>query len=93
VRDPREPLRAADEEREDDAVRALVKRALTGPHATSPPHLLPGVQRRIRKRSRGKFFGDRWSTGQARASYGLVGLITLLVAAVAYLALAPVLAH
>jgi hypothetical protein len=53
------------------------------------PNLLPGVQKRIRRRSRGKFFGDGWSTSQARVSYVLVALITLLLVAMAYFALGP----
>ncbi len=77
-------------EREDEQMRALVRRALS-PEALhrDPPDLLAGVQRRIRKRSRGKFFADGWSTGQARLGYALVGLVTLLLVALAYYALGP----
>ena len=53
------------------------------------PDLLEGVQRRIRRRSRGKFFADGWSTGQARIGYVLVALVTLLLVLVAYYALGP----
>jgi hypothetical protein len=73
-----------------NAVRELVKRALSdealGGHS---PDLLQGVQRRIRKRSRGKFFADGWSTTQSRLGYVLVALVTLLLVAVAYFALSP----
>jgi hypothetical protein len=85
------------DEREDTgdaAVRALVKRALGpdgGPLPT--PDLLPGVQRRIRLRSRGKFFADGWSTTQSRLSYTLAGLMTLALAVLAYLVLAPTAFH
>jgi hypothetical protein len=82
------------EPNEDDgsteAVRDLLKRSLsTDALAKDAPDLLPGVQRRIRKRSRGKFFGDGWSTTHARTSYVLVGLVTLLLVALAYYSLVP----
>ncbi len=86
-----EPQRIDDDDRDDAAVRSLLKRALSedalgkGP----PPDLLGGVQRRIRKRSRGKFFADGWSTGQARVGYVLVAVVTLLLVALAYYALGP----
>jgi hypothetical protein len=75
---------------EDLAMRALVKRALAvDPTEGPPPNLLPGVQRRIRHRSRGRFFADGWSTTQTRTSYALVGIITILLVFLAYFALAP----
>ena len=80
-----------DPDRESEAVRALVKRALSDEAiAAGTPDLLRGVQRRIRKRSRGKFFADGWSTAQSRVGYMLVALITLLLVALAYLALSPI---
>lgn len=78
------------EERDDLAVRDLLKRSLAADRiAKDAPDLLEGVQRRIRKRSRGKFFGDGWSTTQAKASYVLIAAVTLLLVAVAYYALGP----
>jgi hypothetical protein len=75
---------------EDLAVRSLVKRALAVDPSDGPlPNLLPGVQRRIRHRSRGRFFADGWSTTHARASYALVGIITILLVFLAYFAMAP----
>lgn len=83
-----------EDDRSGDAVRELLKRSLsTDTLAKDAPDLLPGVQRRIRKRSRGKFFGDGWSTTQARTSYVLVGLVTLLFVALAYYALGPMDLH
>jgi hypothetical protein len=78
----------APEPREDDPMRALLKRSMAR-DMENAPHLLAGVQRRIRTRSRGKFFADGWSTTQARVSYALVGLVTLLLIVLAYLALGP----
>jgi hypothetical protein len=78
-------------DREEAQVRELLKRALSHESlGEGEPDLLAGVQRRIRKRSRGKFFADGWSTGQQRIGYVLVALITLLLVLVAYYALGPV---
>ena len=79
-----------DDERDDERVRSLLKRALaTDVVAKDTPDLLQGVQRRIRRRSRGKFFADGWSTGQAKVGYVLIALVTLVLVAVAYFALGP----
>ncbi|HLK35829.1 MAG TPA: hypothetical protein VKU41_03680 [Polyangiaceae bacterium] len=78
------------EDRASSAVRDLVRRSLsTDTLGRDTPDLLSGVQRRIRKRSRGKFFADGWSTSQARTSYVLVGVMTLLLVALAYYTLGP----
>ena len=78
------------DERDAERLRALVKRALsTEAVAKETPDILSSVQRRIRKRSRGKFFGDGWSTSQARIGYVLVALVTLLLVVVAYYGLGP----
>ncbi len=83
--DPREP---SEEESDDELVRSLLKRTLST-DVKDAPDLLQGVQRRIRRRSRGKFFADGWSTGQARVGYVLIALVTLVLVAVAYFALGP----
>ncbi len=76
--------------RERDAMRQLLKRSLAVEAlAKESPGLVAGVQRRIRQRSRGRFFADGWGTTQSRVSYLLVGLMTLMVAIVAYFALGP----
>jgi hypothetical protein len=79
-----------DEEKDDELVRNLLKRTLgTDAVGRSAPDLLQGVQRRIRRRSKGKFFADGWSTGQTKISYVLVALVTLVLVALAYFALGP----
>jgi hypothetical protein len=80
----------ADESGEADAqaMRALLKRSLSR-DGENAPDLLAGVQRRIRARSRGKFFADGWSTTQARVNYALIGILTLLLAVLAYYMLSP----
>jgi len=85
--DPHQP---DDDEKGSQAVRDLLKRSLsTESIAAEAPNLLRGVQRRLRRRSRGKFFADGWSTAQSRASYVLVAAVTLLLVALAYFALGP----
>jgi hypothetical protein len=73
------------------AIAALVKRSLASEAAPrQADSVLVGVQRKIRQRSRGKFYGDGWSTTNARMSYVLVAICMLVVVAVAYFALGPV---
>jgi hypothetical protein len=87
---PNEGKESQEEESDDELVRSLLKRSLaTDVVAKDAPDLLQGVQRRIRRRSRGKFFADGWSTGQAKVGYVLVALVTLVLVAVAYFALGP----
>jgi hypothetical protein len=86
---------SGDEEHEEDApgrdaMRELLKRSLSVEAlAKKSPALVAGVQRRIRQRSRGRFFADGWGTTHSRVSYFLVGLMTLMVAVAAYFALGP----
>lgn len=47
----------------EENVRQLMRGALSRP-STPPPDLTQGVQRRIRTRSRGKFYADGWSTAK-----------------------------
>ena len=76
--------------KDDDAMRALLKRASdAGAAATPEPNLLRGVQKKLRTRSKGKFYADGWSTSQSRINYGLVAVAMLVVIAVAYFALGP----
>ncbi len=84
--EPSDPL----DEQESEKIRALVRRALSNDALLrEAPDILRGVQRRLRKRSRGKLFGRRWSIAQARYIFVLIALFTLLVAAVAYFGLLP----
>jgi hypothetical protein len=45
-----------------ESVRELVRDAMSSP--SQPPDLTHGFQRRIRARSRGKFYADGWSTSK-----------------------------
>jgi anti-sigma factor RsiW len=76
--------------RDDDAMRALLKRSLDEKAPAAPPReLLRGVQRRIRTRSKGRFFADGGSTSDSRVNYALVAVIMLVLIGVAYFALGP----
>jgi hypothetical protein len=68
----------------------LLRQAMGHAVPDEPKPLLSAVQRKIRQRSRGKFYGDGWSTSDARVSYILIAVIMLLVLGVAYFALGPV---
>ena len=84
------PHQPDDDDRESRAMRDLVKRSLSvEAGAEGAPDITLGVQRRLRKRSRGKFFADGWSTVPNRTSYVLVAVVTLVLVALAYLSLGP----
>jgi hypothetical protein len=81
---------SAEDEKEDNAMRDLLKRSLApeaAPRADKP--VLREVQRKIRQRSKGKFFGDGWSTAGSKVNYALVAVVMLLIVAIAYFALGP----
>lgn len=77
-----------DDERDAAAVHDLLKRSFAADEENAPD-LLVGVQRRIRHRSRGKFFADGWSTTHVRISYALIGMITVLLVLLSYYLLSP----
>jgi hypothetical protein len=70
-------------------VRELLRGALQPPPA-APPNLLRGVQRRLRTRSRGKFYADGWSTARSpRSLYLATSLVMLALIAFVFLVLIP----
>jgi hypothetical protein len=87
------------EELEEPALSALLKRSLVAvPSETEPPTkeeaeqgrlLLVGVQRKLRQRSKGKFYNDGWSTSASRVNYALVAGVMLVVIVAVYLAMGP----
>lgn len=89
-RDDHDETRGGDEG--SAAMRALLKRSLGGPSGGEPPapDLLRGVQTKLRRRSRGKFYADGWSTAQSRINYVTVAVVMLVLVAVVWLALGPV---
>lgn len=81
---------------ESPALTALLKRSLAPaePAATEAAtkddaKLLASVQKKLRQRSKGKFYGDGWSTTQSRVNYALVAMIMLVTIVVVYLMLGP----
>jgi hypothetical protein len=77
------------DEKDDSAMRDLLKRSLAPAAAPEKP-VLREVQRKIRKRSKGKFFSDGWSTAASKVNYALVAVIMLLIVAIAYFVLGPI---
>jgi hypothetical protein len=76
---------------DDDDVRALLKSAMRVQEATAPPpDVLRGVQKKIRQRSRGKFYADGWSTGPSpKSTYFVTALVMLGLLVVLYFFLVP----
>ena len=70
-------------------VRDLLRSALAPPKGSVAPQILPGVQKKLRRRSRGKFYGDGWSTSQSRLNYALIAAVMLVTIVAVYLALGP----
>ena len=71
-------------------VRDLLRGALRPPPGSVAPSLLRGVQHRIRTRSRGKFYGDGWSTARTpRSTYLMTSLVMLCVLAFIFVVLIP----
>jgi hypothetical protein len=76
------------------ALSSLLKRSLAKAEDITPELqreavLLASVQRKLRKRSKGKFYGDGWSTSPSRLNYTLVALVMLLTIAAVYVMLGP----
>ena len=78
---------------DDVDVRELLRSALQPPPAAKgglPPNILRGVQTKLRARSRGKFYGDGWSTSKSpRATYLITSVLMLLLIALVFLVLIP----
>jgi len=87
----REESPEPEDSKDSGAMAALLKRSLAAPtsEGEARPDLLRGVQRKLRQRSKGKFYADGWSTTQSRISYALVAVIMLVLIAVVWLVLGP----
>ena len=73
----------------NDEFRSLLRQAM---HVDRKKQrtVLPGVQQKIRERSKGKFFADGWSTaGSPPSTYIVTSLIMLVVMLLILLALLP----
>jgi hypothetical protein len=81
-------------ESEDEELGAELRSALKGRPAAdeqAPPDVLGGFQRKLRERSRGKFYGEGWSTSRHPPinTYLITSLMMLAVLGVIYALLAP----
>ena len=73
-----------------NGLRDLVRGALTKTEPTTPD-VLEGVQRKIRQRSRGRFYADRWSTAREPpiATYLVTSLVMLAILLATWAVLSP----
>jgi hypothetical protein len=72
----------------EDPLRSMLRGALR--EQEPPPRVLPGVQKRIRERSGGKFYADGWSTAREPLNtYLITSLVMLAVLGISYALLAP----
>ena len=80
-----------DLELDDVDIKDLLRKALDPPAKTPQADILSGVQKRIRERSRGRFYADGWSTTLApRATFLVTSVIMLVVAVLVWYLLGPV---
>lgn len=82
-------LEATDPAEPDDALRSMLRGALR--EEAPPPNVLAGVQKKIRERSRGKFYADGWSTAKHPPfnTYLVTSLLMLAVLVISYALLSP----
>lgn len=71
-------------------MRDILRRALRPPPGSVAPELLGGVQKKLRTRSRGKFYGDGWSTARSpRSTYLVTSILMLVLIGFVFLILLP----
>jgi len=71
-------------------MRDALRKALRPPPGAVAPELLEGVQKKLRTRSRGKFYGDGWSTARSpRSTYLVTSVIMLVLIGFVFLILLP----
>jgi hypothetical protein len=85
------PMPDEDEPMLDEVdMRDLLRSAMAPPPGAVAPDLLQGVQRKLRRRSRGKFYGDGWSTASSpRSTYLITSLVMLALIALVFFVLVP----
>jgi len=73
----------------DESLRSMLRGALR--EEEPPPNVLAGVQKRIRERSKGKFYADGWSTAKHPPlnTYLVTSLLMLAILGVSYALLSP----
>ncbi|MEI9953941.1 MAG: hypothetical protein WDO74_34440 [Pseudomonadota bacterium] len=73
----------------DESLRSMLRGALR--EEAPPPNVLAGVQKRIRERSKGKFYADGWSTAKHPPlnTYLVTSLLMLAILGISYALLSP----
>jgi hypothetical protein len=73
----------------EDSLRSMLRGALR--EEEPPPNVLAGVQKRIRERSKGKFYADGWSTAKHPPlnTYLVTSLLMLAILVISYALLSP----
>ena len=73
----------------DESLRSMLRGALR--EEAPPPNVLAGVQKRIRERSKGKFYADGWSTAKHPPlnTYLITSLLMLAILGISYALLSP----
>jgi len=75
---------------DDIDLKDALRGALRPPPGAVAPSLLRGVQKKLRVRSRGKFYGDGWSTSSSpRSTYLVTSLLMLVLVAIVFFVLLP----
>jgi hypothetical protein len=79
----------AELDKSDDEIRSLVRRAAAAEQQSVD--LVAGFQKKLRKRSGGKFYADGWSTAKQPPimTYLITSLIMLALVGAAYVVLRP----
>ena len=71
-------------------MRDMLRKALRPPPGAVAPELLEGVQKKLRTRSKGKFYGDGWSTARSpRSTYLVTSVLMLVLIGFVFLILLP----
>jgi hypothetical protein len=71
-------------------IRDLLRSALQSPAGPMAPRILGGVQTKLRRRSRGKFYGDGWSIAKSpRSTYLVTSILMLVLLTLIYFVLIP----
>ena len=73
----------------EESLRSMLRGALR--EDEPPPNVLAGVQKRIRERSKGKFYADGWSTAKHPPlnTYLVTSLLMLVILVISYALLSP----
>ena len=91
--DPNDQVNDEDPDSQEgaDSLRDLLRRTKDLPPPPPKKDLLRGVQKKLRRRSGGKFYADGWSTRDEnpRSTYLVTASVMLVVLVLVYFALAP----